>query len=518
MTHLNNPLIHTQLEGQGLLIATIDMPGRSMNVFSDALMDALEALMDRVDHDAEVQAVVLTSAKASFLAGADLAMVGGFTASARTLDEEQLFALCGRLGRLFVRLEASAKPYVAAVNGLALGGGLELAMACRERIVADDPRLQLGLPEVRWGLLPGAGGTQRLPRLAGFEPGLSLLLSGRALSPSEALELNVVRQVVPVDRLLAEAGALALSLRGKPHDPKVKYRHLDQGDVPPHTEETVHRLAQVHGVSAEQFANYPAYRTIIDCVLLGARQPLAEASATEMRQFIHLMIDPVAGHMIRSLFLNRQQADKALAAPNGLRIEDIVHGPITGASQVWSDALARSRVTVRQDASLPPDRLHVTDSRGRAHVVQAGSLASVDVPTSTALAILTPPGPYGRVLEIIGADPSTADALAALAPRLGGALPCCSGNGASVLRRLQAAGERSLDDQAVLALKLLDDGTTLRAEFLDVAALAAGIAPAYTGGPLTYLWQHRERLVPDFDSTVQAAWRRQVGTLQAAFD
>jgi len=117
-------LIRPTLEPDGVLVASIDMPGRPMNVFSADLMDALDALMDRVDSDAAVHSVVLTSAKSSFLAGADLVMVRGFTDSAKTLSTDQMFELCGRLGRQFVRLEASAKPWVAAVNGIALGGGL----------------------------------------------------------------------------------------------------------------------------------------------------------------------------------------------------------------------------------------------------------------------------------------------------------------------------------------------------------------------------------------------------------
>src|SRR5262249_20262858 len=154
-------------------------------------MDALDALMDRVDTDAAVRSVVITSGKASFLAGADLVMVRGFTEKALTASHDEMFALCGRLGRQFVRIEASVKPWVAAVNGIALGGGLELALACRTRLVADDARVQLGVPEVRWGLLPGAGGTQRLPRLAGFEPAMELLLSGRSMAPAEAVKLGV---------------------------------------------------------------------------------------------------------------------------------------------------------------------------------------------------------------------------------------------------------------------------------------------------------------------------------------
>lgn len=163
-------LIQTQLEADGVLVATIDMPGRAMNVFSLDLMNTLDALMDEVDRNEAIHSVVLTSGKSTFLAGADLVMVKGFTERARTGSEDELFELCGRLGRQFVRLEASPKPWVAAVNGLAMGGGLELAMACRARLIANTPRTQISLPEVRWGLLPGAGGTQRMPASWALRP------------------------------------------------------------------------------------------------------------------------------------------------------------------------------------------------------------------------------------------------------------------------------------------------------------------------------------------------------------
>ena len=121
------PLIRTEQRGR-VLLAVIDMPGRTMNVFSDGLMDALEALIDRVEADHGIDALVLTSGKSAFIAGADLEMVRGYAAMGRTESRAELHATCGRLGRLFVRLEALAKPTVAALNGLALGGGLEVAM------------------------------------------------------------------------------------------------------------------------------------------------------------------------------------------------------------------------------------------------------------------------------------------------------------------------------------------------------------------------------------------------------
>ena len=220
---MNDP-IRTTLEPGGVLVATIDMPGRTMNVFSADLMDALEALMDRVDADPAVRSVVVTSGKPTFLAGADLVMVRGYCDAARHSSHDQMFEMCGRLGRQFVRLEASAKPWVAAVNGLALGGGLELALACRVRLVADDPRVQLGVPEVRWGLLPGAGGTQRLPRLAGFERAIDLLLSGRSIAPADAVQLGIFARAVPGARLLDEAKAVAEALHGQPYDAHAQVR------------------------------------------------------------------------------------------------------------------------------------------------------------------------------------------------------------------------------------------------------------------------------------------------------
>jgi 3-hydroxyacyl-CoA dehydrogenase/enoyl-CoA hydratase/3-hydroxybutyryl-CoA epimerase len=204
--------IRTELDADGILLACIDMPGRAMNVFSKDLMDALEQIIARAETDPAVHAVVLTSGKPAFLAGADLEMIKMFSERARSGGTAELNQLFGHLGRLFRRLELNPKPFVAAINGLALGGGLEVCMACHGRIVADDPAIQLGLPEIKLGLLPGAGGTQRLPRLIGTVEGLRMLLKGEPVSPQQALDLHLVDEVVPADQLIAAAKRKALSL------------------------------------------------------------------------------------------------------------------------------------------------------------------------------------------------------------------------------------------------------------------------------------------------------------------
>ena len=510
--------IHSRLETDGVLIATIDMPGRSVNVFSAELMDALDALMEQVDTDPAVRSVVLTSGKASFLAGADLVMVRGYTESAQTLNADQMTELCGRLGRQFVRLEASVKPWVAAVNGTALGGGLELAMACRARLVSDNPRALLGLPEARWGLLPGAGGTQRLPRLVGFEAALELLLSARSMTAAQAVERGVFERAVPADRLLEEARALARRLQGEPFNPASKFAHLAQEDVPVHTPQGVRALARRFGVSDADFRDYPAYEAIIDCVLLGAREPLAEASAIEMRQFLRLMFNPVAGNMVRTLFLNRQRLEREWAPPTGLRVTHVTLGPLSPALALWETALLKSGLPLHMDVSLPPCSMSVTDTRGLTHDVRIGALTTEQPKgsRSTAQALLTPPAANGCVLEIVCATPPAVQALAALAARLGGALAYRSGDGLSVLQRLSRAGRESLDAQALVALRLLVADAATQADTLDVVACAADLSPSWTGGPLTYLWTHRDRLKLQFDATLEAAWPRVQPLLQTA--
>lgn len=478
------PLIRTTLEPDGVLVATIDMAERTMNVFSADLMNALDALMDRVDTDPAVKSCVLTSDKPSFLAGADLVMVRGYCDAARSATHEQMFEMCGRLGRQFVRLEASVKPWVAAVNGLALGGGLELALACRVRLVTDDPRTQLGLPEVRWGLLPGAGGTQRLPRLVGFEPAMDLLTSGRSMAPDEAVRLGIFARAVPAAQLLDEARANARALHGQPYDANAKFPQIAQTDVPAHSDATARAIAVRHGISEGDFDLYPAYSAIVDSVLKGARLPLAEATAVEMNQFLRLMFSPVAGRMVRTLFLERLRAERELAAPAGMRIERLGVGAISAAHNAWTQALVRLKLPQTPDDTLPADTLELFDAQGGRHRVALRVLD--EAPDSAApglpLAVLAPAGPYGRVLEIVGAGGACAAALAALAARLW-SLPWRTPGPVSVLQRLSGL---PLPQQAQMALQCAAQPGAGEAVFLDVAACLAGLTPAWTGGPLTW--------------------------------
>lgn len=497
-------LITTTLESDGLLLATIDMQDRTMNVFSFDLMDALDRLMDRVESDSAVRCVVVTSGKRSgFLAGADLTMVRGFCSEARTASRERMFDTCGRLGRQFVRLEASPKPWVAAVNGLALGGGLELAMACRARITTDERRVQLGLPEIRWGLLPGAGGTQRLPRLVGFDLGIDLLLTGRSLSAAQAVEHGLFSQAVAPERLLDVAREMARSLADTPLRPADKFAHASQGDVPAHSDATARSIAARFGVAEEDFEHYPAYSAIIDSVLKGARLPLDEATAVEMNQFLRLMFDPVAGRMVRTLFLGRLRAERELR-PDGVQVTALRRGAISAGRQAWAPVLSRLRLEHTEDPALPEDTIEMLDADGTRHRAQLRVLHEppAPLPPGEVAAVLAPAGPYGRVLEIVGPDTPASRALAALAGNLW-VLAWPSLGQTSLLQDLQG---QELPAQAATAVAWAARPGAGDPVFLDVAACLAGVAPGWSGGPLSWLWDEQARHAPALDDTTRASW------------
>lgn len=309
---MTDPNIRTELDADGILLATIDMPGRSMNVFSASMMDSLEALLLHVDRTEAIKGVVLTSGKPAFIAGADLDMIKMFAERARTGSTAELHGLFGHLGRLFRRLELSKKPYVAAINGLALGGGLEVSMACHERVAANDEKgVQLGLPEIKLGLLPGAGGTQRLPRLVGTEKGMQMLLVGDPVGPAEALSLGLVDEVAEPDQLIVAAKRRAKALAA----PKARW---DRPGYTPNAAPYDFRdaktafaaIARSIDISDYRLRYYPAYKAIMGCTVGGWDLALGDGSRHEMDIFVELMRDAVAGNMVRTLFLNRQKASK----------------------------------------------------------------------------------------------------------------------------------------------------------------------------------------------------------------
>jgi 3-hydroxyacyl-CoA dehydrogenase / enoyl-CoA hydratase / 3-hydroxybutyryl-CoA epimerase len=311
--------IALSVAADGVAVALMDMPGRPFNVFSDAMIDELAGVLDRVDSDPNIRALVFASGKDAFMAGADLAMVRGFATMRFDHTPEQIRATFSRLGRLILRLERLAKPTVAAVNGLALGGGLELALACRYRVMADRPEARLGVPEVKLGLLPGAGGTQRLPRLIGVEAAVKLLLTGEPVTPREALSLGLVDVLEPPVSVLAAAKVAALRDRPLPPWSVMSWRKPLPEIMRGARDEVTRRFMAVAGRTAAEFRNYPALAAIADCVIDGLVLDIQAGIGVEETCFLRLMLDPVAGNMIRTSFLNRTAAAKRAAERIGAK-------------------------------------------------------------------------------------------------------------------------------------------------------------------------------------------------------
>jgi 3-hydroxyacyl-CoA dehydrogenase/enoyl-CoA hydratase/3-hydroxybutyryl-CoA epimerase len=181
-----------ETDGDGIALVTWDMPDKSMNVFTEEVMDELHAIVDAVTADEAIKGAVVTSGKSTFSGGADLTMLKSMF---ERIHEERakdpsgvgrmLFQQVGRMTGIFRKLETCGKPWVSAINGICMGGAFELSLACHGRVVADSDAVKMGLPEVKVGIFPGAGGTQRVPRLTNQQDALMMMTTGQNTGPAD---------------------------------------------------------------------------------------------------------------------------------------------------------------------------------------------------------------------------------------------------------------------------------------------------------------------------------------------
>jgi 3-hydroxyacyl-CoA dehydrogenase/enoyl-CoA hydratase/3-hydroxybutyryl-CoA epimerase len=317
---LENFRFETDVDGVATL--TWDMPGRSMNVITEAVMNELVAVIDEVAANAAIKGCIITSGKEAFSGGADLTMLQGlglqYAKLAKTKGEEEAMRFfleaTGRLSQVYRKLETCGKPFVAAVHGTCLGGAFELALACHCRILSDSEKTRVGLPEIKVGLFPGAGGTQRVSRLMPTGDALQMLFKGEQIKALAARNMGLVHGVAPQDQMLALAKEYIV--KGGP------------AKAPWDTEGYKLPSNKVHSVGGmmiwppanaiyrrETQDNYPAAKAILQAVYEGLQLPMDLALRVESRYFAYILKTPEAAAMIRSLFLSKTELEKGARRP-----------------------------------------------------------------------------------------------------------------------------------------------------------------------------------------------------------
>ncbi|HAW94190.1 TPA: fatty acid oxidation complex subunit alpha FadJ, partial [Candidatus Azambacteria bacterium] len=296
------------LRDDHVAVITMDIPGESMNVLKASFADEIDAILKTLQSDSSVKGVVIISGKKdSFIAGADISMLD----SCDTAEQAEDIARMGQ--QMFDRLEQMKIPVVAAINGPCLGGGLELAMACHARIATDSAKTVLGLPEVQLGLLPGSGGTQRLPRLVGVQKALDMMLTGKQLRAVQAKKAGLVDEVVPVSILLE--AAVKRALQGK-----TKSASKSKGMLAKLLENTGPGRNILFSQALKQTlkktqGNYPAPVRIIEVVRKGQDNGYAAGLSAEAKAFGQLCMTNESA-ALRSLFFATTQMKKETGAGN----------------------------------------------------------------------------------------------------------------------------------------------------------------------------------------------------------
>ena len=303
------------LDADGVAVLTIDVKTKPMNVITPDFLDDLAASVQRIRDDETVKGAVIASGKDTFMAGADLKELVD-TFDERT-DAAEVYEYCRAYQQTLRQLETCGKPVAAAINGTALGGGLELALACHYRVAAINRKSVLGLPEVQVGLLPGAGGTQRLPRLIGIEPALKLITEGRHVAHSEAVELGFVDKLVAAGSEIDEARNWVLSGADPVQPWDIKGFKVPGGAGLMHPKAVQTFMFGTSILQKMTNHNYPAPIAILSAVYEGTVLPIDKALEIETKYFVSLLMNPVSRNMSRTLFVNKGAADKLVRRPEG---------------------------------------------------------------------------------------------------------------------------------------------------------------------------------------------------------
>ncbi|MDF3132395.1 3-hydroxyacyl-CoA dehydrogenase NAD-binding domain-containing protein [Pseudomonas extremaustralis] len=332
-----------------IVVLTLDMPGQSANTMNAAYREAMAATVARLEAEKDsIAGVIITSAKKTFFAGGDLnelikvdkAHAKDFYASVRVLKAQ------------LRRLETLGKPVVAAINGAALGGGWEICLACHYRVALDDKSVQLGLPEVTLGLLPGGGGVVRMVRLLGLEKALPYLLDGKKIRPQQALQAGLINELA-VDRteLLAKSRAwiLANPQARQPWDNKA---YQIPGGTPSNP-----KVAQMLAIAPSILRSktngcFPAPEKILCAAVEGAQVDFDTAHLIETRYFTELVTGQVAKNMIGTFWFQLNQINAGSSRPQGFapyvtRKVGVLGAGMMGAGIAYASACAGIDVVLK---------------------------------------------------------------------------------------------------------------------------------------------------------------------------
>lgn len=326
--HLKNSVISQTADADGVLTIVIDMQGRKTNVLNDELLGPLGETIDRIATDLAVKGVIITSGKRDFLAGGDLDMLYGVA------NAEQALNILRPLQIMFRKLETANKPVVAALNGSALGGGLELALACHYRIAVAAPKSRFGLPEVKMGLLPGGGGTQRLSRLIGIQASLPLLLEGTTLDVDTAKATGILDAVaMDVDDMLKQAREW-IAANPSPQNPwdRKGFRYPG-GDVSKPAVAQMLAIAPAM-LKKKTHGNYPAPINIMSSVVEGSLVDIDTGFKIEARYFAELAAGQIAKNLIGTMWVQLNALNKGESRPKNVEHHSVKKLGVLGAGMM----------------------------------------------------------------------------------------------------------------------------------------------------------------------------------------
>ncbi len=303
-----NDTIRWERGDDGVVVLTLDDPNQSANTMNEAFVRSMERTIERLEAEKdEIAGVVITSGKSTFFAGGDLNDLIKVRKEQAAEFADGLRLIKGQLRRL----ETLGKPVVAAINGAALGGGLEICLACHHRVAVDDSKVQLGFPEVQLGLLPGAGGVVRSVRMVGIVDALmQLLMQGKRHRPAKAKEIGILDEIVATRDDLVPAAKAWIAANPEAKQPWDEPGYKIPGGTPSNPKFAMNLPAFPSNLRKQiKGANYPAPKAIMAAAVEGSQVDFDSAIEIEGRYFVNLAIGQVSKNMIQAFFFDLQQVN-----------------------------------------------------------------------------------------------------------------------------------------------------------------------------------------------------------------